>query len=916
MLHRRTLLASLLFLSIPAVAHAAGSCPVPGFEYAAFGDTGISMGNGNTDSYDTTLGAYATSQCSLMPPCLGGVATNNSNSGGISLGPNASVQGECQIGAGGTAANITPNASKCATLGVQGSHVSLPIPALPGTLAGALGAVSNTITIPATGEYSMTSLTLAGNKHLDVGAGPVVIYLTGSGQVLKLTGNGAINNNTQIPSNLIFMCTSNQAQTIDIAGNGNAYYGIYCPKADITIAGNGDIYGAIVGKSVTFNGNNGFVHYDHSLSTFTTGAISCTTNEVSRATPIIADISNQSCVLQGTFKPPTSAATTILTTADVANFEFPHVQGHMRARVSSSVTTTASEFSTGTIVFDAADHIPPVVTGGCATGTNGEFRATCRNVFTNVSVPPASGTTTFTGDPLSRLTLLDDTNATTVGQLIAPAGTGTNQVPNIGPGEWQTIVRRVLQGTSNGTVAALGGVDRSTVAVIGSSNLAGNSQRPTMTYFGGDDGMLHAVCSSVGGTTDSASNICPALGTELWAFLPRVQLPLVRVNKQRLDGSVRVVDAFGAFPDPTSGATAGTRTFRTILTFQTGYSDSSLGSAPAVYALDVTDPAKPILLWEFTTPATTGPQLGVGLAMHAGATIVSGAIANLAIAQTNNGGSGGAGMVVNGLSLETGVPKWTSPFSYIYASPRPSSGTYDGAIPTTGIPGGAVGIDLARAGFTTDVVMGDLYGNLWRLDAATGANTTVPANQPLFSFSTDRHPIGALPSILDDGRKIAVFGTGGYADPSGAPQWTTTDQRVVGVVVDKTAPIDESSPTLAFSDTLTNQRISSQVLVVGGKVFVTTDTDDINASGYGTNGSTTGSAYALDTTTQTPALVFLEGLRGGASSLAFDGSSSLVGGAADMTQRLATTASTSGGTSVDYQNTKKITRLVWLRGRL
>lgn len=903
----------------------AANCPIPGFNFAAFGDNGISVQNGNTDSWDSTLGPYATSTCTSLPPCVGSVATNNPASGGISLGPNGSISGQCQIGAGGVTGNITPNNSNCSSLGVESGALSLPVPSLPGSLTGALGVITNNATIATAGSYSMTSLSLSGNKALVVTAGPVVVYLTGSGNVMSLSGNAAIVNSTLDPTKLIFMCTSSAPQTISVVGNGSAYYAIYCPKADVTITGNGAIFGAVVAKSVSWSGNNGFIHYDKALSNVTTSQLACTTNEVSRATPIVATIAGQSHVVQGTFVPTTGTAKTILTTTDVASFEFPYIEGHMRARVASTVTTTSSTFSSGTITLDAANGIPTVTTSGCGLGTNSSFSASCRNVFTNINTP-SNGLTTFGGAPSSRLTLFKDSNATAIGQRIAPAGTGANQVPNITNTEWQTIVRRVLKGKTNGTVSTLGGVDRSTVAMIGPSSVAGVNTRPTMIYFGGADGMLHAVCAGTGGTTASQSNICPTTmpdgssppngvvpGTELWAFIPRVQLPLIRVNKQRIDGSVRVVDAFGAFPDPSTGATTTERSFRTILTFQTGYVDTALGGGAAVYALDVTDPAKPILLWEYTTPSTTGAQLGAGLAMHAGPTVVKGAIVNLAVAATNNGGSGGAGFVVNGLSLETGAPIWSSPFSYLYAGPRPSNSTYDGQIPTTGIPAGGVGVDLTGGGFTTDIVAGDLYGNLWRLAASTGANTTAN-NRPLFSFNTDRHPIGGLPAILDNGSKVAVFASGAYADPSGAAMWTTTGQRLMGVKLSGTTSLTESSPGLAFNSPLTNvnEKVASQVLVVGTEIFITTDTADINASGYGTTGATTGSAYSFNFGSQTPSITFISTVRGGASSLAFNSSNqTMVAGTADQTQRLVNLASTTG-TTVDYMKQNKLTRLIWL----
>ena len=100
-----------------------------------------------------------------------------------------------------------------------------------------------------------------------------------------------------------------------------------------------------------------------------------------------------------------------------------------------------------------------------------------------------------------------------------------------------TLVQRVLAGyeaTPGNFVPRLGGVDRSTVAVIGASTLAG-SARPTIAYFGATDGMLHAVCASV-----RAARGCDVLGRELWAYIPRTRSPTCATTRRAIDGSPRV----------------------------------------------------------------------------------------------------------------------------------------------------------------------------------------------------------------------------------------------------------------------------------------------------------------------------------------------------------------------------------------
>ncbi len=883
---RGTAFASLAFvLAVASPSYAAPGCPVPGFNLAAFGDVSVSVGNGNTDSYDSALGTYAATKCTGAG-CIGGVATNGSGSGAVSLGPNASVKGACIIGATGATANITPNASKCNSTSAAGSVITLPVPTLPTVGVTALGAITNSTTIPGAGVYSASSVNLAGQKSLNLAAGPVVIYLTGSGSVLSLSGQAAINNNTQRPTNLVFMCTSNSPQTISVVGNGNAFYAIYCPKADITIAGNGTIFGAVVGKTVNFNGNNGFIHYDAALATYANSQIVCNAIEVSRSSPVIATVSNQSALVQGTFTTPTASLATITNIASVPLFTFPYFQGHMRARVASTVGTTSTAFSSGTILFDAAapGKIPTPVNAGC-TAKNG----TCRNVFTNTAAPAADGTSFH-----PTMVQLNDPNASAIGSLIAPA----TVVQGITPAHWKTIVQKVV-------ASKLGGVDRSTPAVIGPSPTAGVGTRPTIAYFGASDGMIHAVCASTGGTTPSQSNICPSLGTELWAFLPRTQLPLIRTNTARIDGSPSVSDVFGDF---TNNPATGTKSFRTILTFQTGF---STGSKPAAYAIDITDPASPVLLWEYTTPTQPAAlDFGTGLTVATGAVRSANKLTNIAAFQTTNGGSNAVGVVTTALAHETGTKLWQ--FTYAYPTP-PRGVAADLPLPSTGIPGGAVAVDLANQGTVTDIVFGDLFGNLWRLNAQDGTSRN-GANTPLFSFTTNKHPIGARPAIFSDGsQQFAAFASGGYVDPS-TTSWSTSTQFVIGVKLSSTAPTPVSEATaacatcaVAFKQTLSGANGFSQVLVVGTKLFLTTDQADLNLSTYGGT-SNTGRVMTVDLTTM---VATTSTLNSGGSSLVSSGST-LYSSSSNGQQTLATTA-TPGGSSVNAVAVAKMIRRLWLR---
>src|SRR5262249_39739412 len=106
----------------------------------------------------------------------------------------------------------------------------------------------------------------------------------------------------------------------------------------------------------------------------------------------------------------------------------------------------------------------------------------------------------------------------------------------------------------------------------------------------------------------------------------------------------------------------GTKSWKTILLFQTGTgSMNELSTTPAVYAIDITKPNAPRVLWEYSVADVTSRstyELGVGLTLSAGPVDISGTTKNLVFAETNNGGTGGAAAVVTALNLEDGTLVW------------------------------------------------------------------------------------------------------------------------------------------------------------------------------------------------------------------------------------------------------------------
>jgi hypothetical protein len=445
-----------------------------------------------------------------------------------------------------------------------------------------------------------------------------------------------------------------------------------------------------------------------------------------------------------------------------------------------------------------------------------------------------------------------------------------------------------------------------------------------MIYFGASDGMLHAACGSIQGE-------CTQYGQELWAYVPRVNLPNLRYNTAKVDGSPRVVDVYGDWD-----GTGLHYSWKTVLTFQTGTGDATTSAntypaGPAVYALDVTNPENPTVLWEYTTPASrTAHELGVGMTLVSGSALVGTATKNLVVAQTNNGGTGSAGIVVKGLSAETGAVQWT--FSYDYPSTDSTlsrGGSISPAVPSTGVPGGAVSIDTTVAGgngYFTNLLVPDLYGDLWLLNP-DGTNTL--GTIPLFKLTTNYHPITkpAIFSKTTGGTQYAAFTDGGYYDTIGATGWgnNTTTHYLMGVKISTTATTTLTETSAAASIPIKIQLDSgekgySQAVVVGDQVFATAETASVNSTTYGTtNGTGTAHVYGADfsgssqVTQASGASAFSKlTVVYGASSIAASGTA-LYDSSGSKQQLLSSGATGTTGHDVTATVLTDLTRKLWLR---
>ncbi|MCL5037088.1 MAG: hypothetical protein M1269_08235 [Chloroflexi bacterium] len=253
--------------------------PASLFNHAIFVATTISLsGNATIDSWNSANGTY--NQTKQLTG--GDIGTNSGGSHIVTLSGNATVYGNAQIGPGGTPSSISTsgNSSISGNTTYSTSPVSVPVYEAPaGSSLGNRSYSGNTTTTLPPGQYDSlsasgnttvylsngvyvfnNSVQFSGDSRLILQSGKATIYIKNNWDT---SGNGIVNN-TLNPSNLTIIGTST-SHTIRTSGNSLAYYGIYAPNADITLTGNSDLYGAIVGNSFTASGNAS-LHRDLSIT--------------------------------------------------------------------------------------------------------------------------------------------------------------------------------------------------------------------------------------------------------------------------------------------------------------------------------------------------------------------------------------------------------------------------------------------------------------------------------------------------------------------------------------------------------------------------------------------------------------------------------------------------------------------------
>ena len=272
-----------------------------------------------------------------------------------------------------------------------------------------------------------------------------------------------------------------------------------------------------------------------------------------------------------------------------------------------------------------------------------------------------------------------------------------------------------------------------------------HSARTGMVYAASNDGMLHAFDSTT--------------GAESWAYIPSILLPSLY---KLADKNYANLHQYFVDGTPTVGEVHSGTGWRTILV------GGMNGGGRGYYALDITDPAAPAALWEFTDT-----NLGYTYGNPEIAKLADGTWVVMFASGYNNVSPGdGVGRlyVVDALSgaLVTAIN---------------GTGIINTGVGSSGTPSGLSRIrawvdDAMNDNTAVRVYGGDLLGNVWRFDINNNVGTAGYDAQRIVTLvdgSGNPQPMTAKPEIGDcSGTAVVFAGTGKYL---GASDLANTQQQ-------------------------------------------------------------------------------------------------------------------------------------------
>ena len=209
--------------------------------------------NGESDSFDSALGAYSTT---TNKGSVGNIGAN----GDITLEQNTAISGSVSaVDAIHTQSGVTISGSQTTSAAAK----SFPSITPSTTPTSSLNIGNNTTVNLTAGTYYYTSIDIGNNSNITTSGGPVTIYVTGDVDIGNSVTIGA-----NPGTNLQIIAKSSGADTSSVefeAGNTFTFYGsFYGKNTDVDLGNDAKIYGSMLARTIKM-GNNAKIHYDLAL---------------------------------------------------------------------------------------------------------------------------------------------------------------------------------------------------------------------------------------------------------------------------------------------------------------------------------------------------------------------------------------------------------------------------------------------------------------------------------------------------------------------------------------------------------------------------------------------------------------------------------------------------------------------------
>lgn len=280
------------------------------------------------------------------------------------------------------------------------------------------------------------------------------------------------------------------------------------------------------------------------------------------------------------------------------------------------------------------------------------------------------------------------------------------------------------------------------------------SSRQSLVLVGANDGMLHAFNANT--------------GEEQWSFIPKSllgKLKLLRkipfVHTNYVNGAITIGDAYIKSKNP-SGVSDSSAAWHTIAVCGLREGEKSF------FALDITDPASPIPLWEIDSSAYSNLGYSFATPLILKLRDKSQTEGFRWVAVLANGYEGGAGDTASLLVVDLATGAVVKEIA--------DKGTAPNGLATP------AAIDKDRDGYADYLYAGDLNGRLLKFDLSSDNSATWKAER-LFQ-ATDpadvAQPITTSPDVvIRHGYQYVFFGTGKYYEAG--DRTSTQTQSFYGV---------------------------------------------------------------------------------------------------------------------------------------